>query len=150
MAVEPSAVISNKYKRRLLRRSWRTRWIKGGEQTVNILRSTASGGSPVAGVAPTATPVAGLTGLNVVISGHGRFRAVAKPGDYVRLQEGERRFEFIDLPAGGGVAANTLTAHDVITAEGGRWRVTKEGDRALIYNDPIADISWGIYTQVVP
>lgn len=138
MAVTP-AIRSNQFARRALRRALATLIRLQGDQTADILRYTQSAaGNPAIGIPPTKALVSGLTGLLVLTDSVADTLLRKRAGSEIELKEGERLFFFIDIPAAGSVAANTLTGDDVILFGGVKWAPV---DRAVC-NDSVTGHSW--------
>lgn len=132
------------YARKVLREGWRTLHVYENYPTCSIVRVAQAGGKPSAGVAPTATPAAGLSGLSVVVNVPGRYRSGSSGPTGVQLEGDDREFWFLDLPATTGVAANTLQATDVIVFEGRRWRCVE----GTIHNDVLNGSSSGVFRLI--
>lgn len=115
------AIQGTAYMRHILCRTFETLHTCQGSPTADILRYTVSGGDEFSGIAPTAALVAGLTGLKVVMDRPGFYEGRSRAPLTVQLREGDREFWFLDIPAAGGVGANTLQATDRILRDGHEW-----------------------------
>jgi len=95
----------------------------GENQTADILRYTESdAGDPSAGISPTAVLVSGLTNLPVAVSELGREDVEILDQNGILLADGMLVFDFLDLPAAGGVAANKVILTDVVSFLGDLYR----------------------------
>lgn len=149
MSAPPPGIASNAVIVHMLRTLWSTWLVMDGSPTCDLRRYTETGGNGYS-VAPTPSLVALLTGLSVAVSQPGEY--LATPSDRLKgppLKSGEREFCFLDLPAAGGVPANTLTAMDRVYFEGIEWEVVSDGaGGARIQNDTAIGTSIGVFRRV--
>lgn len=151
MAVPVPAIAGNAAIIYQLRMLWSTWAAEDGNPTADILRYTEAGGNIVAGVPPVPTQVAGLSALPCCVSQPGEFQMASRSEIGIQLKDGEREFGFIDLPAAGGVPANTFHELDVIVFEGLQWRPVGDSQserKAHIRNDTAIGTSYVICQRV--
>jgi len=114
-------VQSSAYLRHAIRRVFETCHHAQNDPTASILRYTTSGGDPFKSVAPAAVLVAGLAALRVVVDRPGFFEGRSRAPTGIQIEEGDREFWFLDIPATTGVPANRVQATDRILFQSEEW-----------------------------
>lgn len=123
----------------MMRKGWANMAKLQGNQTADIVRTvvTVAGDKSKAEKDKT-DPAPNLTGLRVITDRIAAIIIGKRGGSEVQLKEGERIFLFLDIPASGGVAANTIQGSDTIKHQGMIWAPVD----GQCENDPINGISW--------
>ena len=128
------------YREHILRRAQKGIEKAIADQTATILRYTETGGTPSAGIAPTATrSTPTLADLPCSVSELGEVQDELRGLLLAPIQEDQRTFSFMDVPATTSpvVAAYTVLITDFILFEGNKYRPYP----GSVINDPNTKIS---------
>lgn len=111
------------YIEELARRGQQSMVVSGETQTADILRYTeTTPADPTAAIPAVVALVGGLTWLQVAVSELEAYGIEIRDDNGVLLPDAGLVFDFLDLPAGGGIAAGVVALSDVISFRGKLYR----------------------------